>query len=145
MFEGNHFKDGLQTIQENLTPETIGVGVDIENISRFENSNIVKNTSFLERVFTQKELDYCYSNQFPAQHLAARFAGKEAIIKAASGMKKEIFSYHDIQIINNKSGAPSATIQKECFNDIAINISLSHARDLAIAFVIITQPVRKEV
>ena len=58
------------------------VGVDIEEISRFENKTLENDSHFLYKIYTQNELDYCFSNAQPARHLAARFCAKEEIGRA---------------------------------------------------------------
>ena len=56
----------------------LGLGVDLVEVNRFEKVS----SRFLERVFTQGELEYARQSKTPAQVLAARFAAKEAVIKA---------------------------------------------------------------
>lgn len=126
-----------------FSKDEIGVGVDIERIDRFESSKITNSVYFLNRVFTQKELDYCFSRQTPAQHLAGRFAGKEAIFKALSIFEGKKLAYRELQIINGKNGIPSVTIQREDYNDVNIIFSLSHTKDLVVAFAIATRPTVK--
>jgi len=116
--------------------ETFGIGVDVENVSRFAKSDIVKNVSFLHRVFTEEELACCVNRKLQAQQLATRFAGKEAIFKALSSICLTKLGYHDIQIISNERSVPSITIQKDGFAGIYIYLSFSHTHDLAIAFAI---------
>jgi holo-[acyl-carrier protein] synthase len=114
-----------------------GIGVDIESISRFKKADAA--SSFLNRIFTKAELDYCFSCAAPAQHLAARFAGKEAVVKALSGLNRSGAGYKDIEITNEDNGMPSARILKPGFDDLEIKLSLSHGRQEAIAFALITR------
>jgi len=111
------------------------VGTDIELVKRFKNS---KHTGkeFFNKIFTSKEISYCNTKAYPEQHFAARFAAKEAVIKAVS--KLEPVFYSDIEIINDKEGRPSVTLLKSTTNLKKENfsISISHTRDLAIAFVL---------
>ena len=117
-----------------FTGENIGIGVDIENISRFQEFDFEKDSSFLNKTFTRKELDYCFSSRIPAQHLAARFAGKEAILKALSSLGRASLGYNDIEIENDDTGVPCVAVKKGGFGDLHIRLSLSHARDVAVAF-----------
>ena len=55
------------------------VGVDIEDIGRFRKLDQKSSGVFLKKVYTKNELDYCFQKSVPAQHLAVRFAGKEAV------------------------------------------------------------------
>jgi holo-[acyl-carrier protein] synthase len=114
-----------------------GVGVDIESISRFKKADA--GNSFLNKIFTGAELDYCLSCAAPAQHLAARFAGKEAIVKALSALNRKGAGYKDIEITNEDNGMPSASVLKPGFDDLEIKLSLSHGRQEAIAFAVVTE------
>ena len=116
----------------------MGIGVDVEDISRFQELDIENDSRFLNKIFTKKELDHCFSLAIPAQHLAARFAGKEAIIKASSSLGKVKPGYRDIEIENDSRGVPGAIIWKEGFDDVCIRLSLSHSHDVAVAFAIMT-------
>jgi holo-[acyl-carrier protein] synthase len=117
--------------------DNIGIGVDIESISRFHGLTIEKDATFLNKIFTKKELDYCFSSGNPSQHLAARYAGKEAIIKALSLLDRAKPGYKDIEIVNDDRGIPHAGIQKKGFTDFEILLSLSHSHESAVAFTII--------
>jgi len=70
--------------------ENIGIGVDIEDVNRF--TKLGGNKAFLKKVFTQNELDYCFSKKVAAPHLAVRYAGKEAVVKALYNMGGHIAS-----------------------------------------------------
>lgn len=120
----------------------VGIGIDIVKIDRFSNINLEKDKKFLERLFTQKEIEYCFSRSNPSQHLATRFAGKEAVIKALDLNKKELLiEYKDIEILLNKYKKPFVNIKQEKFDskNIQIHISLSHSEDDGIAFAITTR------
>ena len=96
-------------------------------------------TAFLKRNFTPTELDYCLSKEAPAPHLAARFAGKEAVIKALSSLNITKIWYSDIEILNNNYGVPYVKINTDKAEKLLIKISLSHSPDLVLAFCIIIQ------
>jgi len=123
-----------------FSKDEIGIGVDIEKINRFESTKITNTVSFLNRVFTQKELDYCFSGQTSAQRLAGRFACKEAIFKAVSIFGEKKLAYREIHIINGRNGIPNANIQREDYRDVNIIFSLSNTKELVIAFAIATRP-----
>ncbi|MEK6943367.1 MAG: holo-ACP synthase [Nanoarchaeota archaeon] len=113
----------------------IGIGTDIEDIKRFKKLSRIKDKIFLKKIYTGKELDYCYSKKSPGQHLAARFAGKESIVKALSSISiKSKVSYNDIEITSTDD-APKASLNK--FKNVKIKISLSHCKDKALAFAIV--------
>jgi len=112
------------------------IGVDIETNSRFKDLNRRKSKNLLTRVFTEKEMNYCFSKQHPPQHLAARFAGKEAVIKAlrSAGVKDSFLKTNNIEIINNTKGVPIVSICNDKLKKTKILVSLSHCEDKAIAF-----------
>lgn len=113
------------------------VGVDIESITRFNNPNL-KSNRFLNLCFTPAEQQYCLSKSNPAQHFAARFAGKEAVIKALSGMTLYL-ERNKIEILNQENGRPYLTFHtdNERILQLKSDISLSHSDTSAIAFVIL--------
>lgn len=112
----------------------IGIGTDIESISRFKRYTIGDSDKILKTIFTDGELEYCFSKDYPAPHLAARFVGKEAVIKALHGIDVKDVFYKDIEILNSSSGVPYVLLNN--INDnIVFKISLSHSKENAIAFV----------
>lgn len=111
----------------------IQVGVDIEDISRFENKTREKDAHFLNRIFTKNELDYCFSNSLPAKHLAARFCAKEAVIKALGQILSKNLTYSQIEILKKENGAPYVNLIG-CEENLEISVSISHDRQKAIAF-----------
>lgn len=110
----------------------IGIGVDVELISRFKKLDVKKNNKFLCHIFTKNEISYCFSKKIFTQHLAARFAGKEAIIKAIYALKKTPPALNKINIINDSTGIP--TVHLKGYN---IKISLAHTKNTAIAFAMV--------
>lgn len=111
------------------------IGVDIEDIDRFAKLDRKKDKSFFDRVYTEKEMEYCYSKSNPYQHLAVRFAGKEAVIKVISDFDEKI-NLNEIEILNNANGIPIVTMNNKKFSNIRVIISLSHCKDKAIAFAV---------
>jgi phosphopantetheine--protein transferase-like protein len=110
------------------------VGVDCENISRFRRTNYNKKSDFYKKIFTPKEIKYCKSKRDPYPHFTVRFAAKEAVIKALSGFGK-VF-YKDIEIKNKKSGKPYVALKKKSGRVRSIQLSLTHSKDQAVAFVV---------
>ena len=116
--------------------ENLGVGTDIESIGRFRKLDYSENNSLLNKVFTQNELAYCFSKEKAAPHLAARYAGKEAVVKALASIGKANLSYKEIEISNDKTGVPRVRINGTDFHNLRVYLSLSHCKDKAIAFAI---------
>lgn len=117
-------------------------GVDIVDISRFD-SDQLKKQSFLNLCFTYDEQRYCLSKPNPAQHFAVRFAAKEAVIKALSGM--DLFlEPNKIEVLNKENGRPYLIFytDNEKILSFKSDISLSHSETSAIAFVILYRDIK---
>ena len=112
------------------------IGTDIEEIQRFSNKSVEKDKKFLDKIYTANELKYSFSKGTPAQHLAARFCAKEAIVKALYPAGIKNIYYKDIEILNNKDGTPYAIIEK--YPNIKIKLSLSHCKSVAAASAIVS-------
>ena len=113
-----------------------GIGNDIIEISRVRQSIERHGMHFLNRLFTQREQDYCNKYQDPVPHFAGRFAAKEAIVKAfGTGFGAQI-QWHDIEVINDAAGKPivylSDRIQQQ-FHHPRVLISISHSSQHATA------------
>jgi len=115
-----------------MVKEICGVGIDCENVSRFKKLN----NFFFNKNFTQKEREYCASKPDSFRHFAARFACKEAIIKAAYSAGEKLF-FNDIEILNDKNGIPKAKVKKQQFSKFDVKISISHSEDMAIALAVL--------
>lgn len=115
------------------------IGVDCEKISRFKRLPYDKTEHFYKRVFTPREIEYCISCREPYHRFAARFAAKEAVIKALNGILRPY--YKDIEVRKEKSGEPKIHIDKKIFRAVkalSVSLSIAHSRTHAIAFVIVT-------
>ena len=115
----------------------ITCGTDIIEINRIKKSIEELGEKFLNRIYTQKEIEYCESKKGQKyQHYAARFAAKEAIFKAISKELNDKYEigWKDMEILNDKQGRPQVKIrgvQKE-----NIDISISHCKEYAVAMVV---------
>ena len=105
---------------------------------------LARTPRFVERVFTASERAYCDSKgAAAAQHYAARFAAKEAALKALRTGWRGSIAWHDIEISNDEKGAPLIEIAggaKKVLDSLGANsvhISLSHTTEHAIATVIL--------
>ena len=120
----------------------VGTGIDIVEIGRIKHSIIKYSDRFKNKVFTQKEIDYCHSQADPAKHFAARFSVKEAVLKCfGTGITGGI-SWKDVEVENKKSGQPTLNLYgkgKELFNQLKIkhiHISITHDKSYAVAHAI---------
>lgn len=115
--------------------EIIGTGIDIVEVKRLKQSIKKWGKLFLNRVFTEKEIAYAKSKRFAYEHLAGRFAAKEAVIKATGGGE---FAFKDIEVTNNQTGKPFICLAKNK-KKYKISVSISHIKDYAVASAIITK------
>ena len=120
-----------------------GTGIDIIEINRIKNSIQKYSNRYEQKVFTQKEVDYCHSQADPAKHFAARFSVKEAVLKCfGTGMTGGIL-WKDIEVDKQKSGQPILNLYgkgNELFSRLKlkrIHISITHDKNYAIANVVI--------
>lgn len=120
----------------------IGVGIDLIEVSRIKKS-VANNETFLSKVYTDREIAKCRTSSSEYQCLAARFAAKEAFMKAVgTGWAKGI-RWSEIQTLNQESGRPYITLSGKAEEIAAelgvekINLSLSHIADIASAIVIL--------
>ena len=110
------------------------IGVDIEDIERFKN----KSQRFLDRIYTKNEQEYCFSKSYPESHFAVRFCAKEAVIKALNSMGINHPQLNQIEIFHDENKCPKIKLpgNKE-YDNLKVEVSLSHDKTKAIAFVII--------
>ena len=115
----------------------ISCGTDIIEVERIKRAIEKQGTNFLNEIYTLKEIEYCESkNVTKYEHYAARFAGKEAMFKAASKFLKDKYAlkWQDMEILNDSNGRPYVTLTEGIIKEnIEIDISLSHIKDYAIA------------
>ena len=118
-----------------------GLGVDIVKINRISRIADRWQDKFLNKVFTTSEINYCSQKKDKNQHLAARFAAKEAVVKMlGTGFKK--IGFKEIEVINDDHGKPEVILYDRTQKIASekgietIHISLSHEKEYAIAEVI---------
>ncbi len=107
----------------------MGVGIDIIKIAKIKESIEKWGDGFIDRVFNPEELENISKGKMYYQRLGARFAAKEAIIKAIS--KEQPLALKDILILNRKNGAPYCELKKDI--GLEIFISITHIEDYAVA------------
>jgi holo-[acyl-carrier protein] synthase len=107
-----------------------GIGVDIIDIPRIRAVAERWGDRFLQRVFTGSELRHCFAKLDPHQHLAARFAAKEAVSKALAIGWRGDFRWKDIEVVNDSSGRPHVHLHgrlEHHLESTVVHISLSHS------------------
>ena len=112
--------------------------MDIIEIHRIKQAILTWEDSFVKRIYTDAELEDCHN---AASSLAARFAAKEAVMKALGTGTKGL-SWRDIEILSNSNGAPLIQLHGRVQNkarEIGVtgfSVSISHSKQYAVAFVI---------
>ncbi|MFH1269971.1 MAG: holo-ACP synthase [Candidatus Omnitrophota bacterium] len=114
----------------------IGTGVDITEVKRLRQAVEKWGNSFLNRVFTSGELENAKTRGSLYQHLAGRFAAKEAVFKALGDVS---LNWKDVEILNDKEGKPSCVILNGRGKKMEVHISISHVKNYAVANAIITE------
>jgi holo-[acyl-carrier protein] synthase len=117
----------------------IGTGVDITEVSRLRQAVEKWGDAFLDRVFTKDELENARRRGSLYQHLAGRFAAKEAIFKA---MGDPQLSWKDVQILNDAQGKPDCMLLNGRGKGVNVLLSISHVKNYAVANAIITKKER---
>lgn len=116
-------------------------GTDIIEIERIKEDIENIGDKFLNRIFTEKEIEYCESKKGQKyQHYAGRFAAKEALFKAISNQLEDKYSvsWKDFEVINDKQGRPIVKLLNISIDNIeSIDISISHCRLYASANVVV--------
>jgi holo-[acyl-carrier protein] synthase len=117
--------------------------VDVVKVERLAQSLARFGERMERRLFTEGELAYCRSFSDPLPHLAARFAAKEALLKALGTGLREGISWQDVEVVNNPLGKPELRLTGKA-RELAERcgarrsfLSLSHDGDVAIAMVVL--------
>jgi holo-[acyl-carrier protein] synthase len=120
-----------------------GIGTDIVAVERFQRFMDAGNSAIIERLFTTVERTSCGSRKDAASCMAARFAAKEAFLKALGTGLRDGISWQDIEISNNALGKPEMVLSGKADEQfhanelINIQLSLSHDGGYAIAMVVL--------
>lgn len=119
-----------------------GAGTDIIEVQRVENK-LLRTGGLKTRLFTDREIAYCESKHRPALHFAARFAAKEAFLKAMGTGWSGGHKFSEIEVVNNALGKPELFVHGkvrefcEAHGITAMEVSLTHIKDVASAVVVL--------
>ncbi len=122
-----------------------GIGIDVVSVERLKRAVERWGPHFLGRVFSDQEIEYCHRKRNPYPRLAARFAAKEATIKALASLRDTgqmpstyIRALRHFEVVNKPDGRP---VLKPLLSflpeDLTIHLSLSHERETAVAAVVL--------
>ena len=117
----------------------LGIGVDLTQMPRMQRVVARWDERFLQRVFTERELAYCRRRRDPIPHLAARFAAKEATLKAlGTGLSLGV-NWRELEVRRERGQAPTMVLSGRC-REIALAkggrrvlLSLTHDGEYAMA------------
>jgi holo-[acyl-carrier protein] synthase len=119
----------------------LGIGIDIIEIDRIKKSVDRFGDLFINKIFTETEKEYCLNKKNKYQHLAARFAAKEAIFKAISSATGFSFGWKDLEIYNEKNGMPRVQLLGKLADFLGegkdLKITMSHSVNYVTCFAIL--------
>lgn len=113
-----------------------GLGVDLIEVGRIRKACDRWGERFLRRVFTAGERAYCMRKAHPEQSLAARFAAKEAVLKAIGTGLSGGIRWTDVEVVNERGGKPGVRLGERITRIIGarkVLLTISHTKELAIA------------
>ena len=119
-----------------------GIGTDLIEVARVA-EKMEKKAGFKELVFSADEIIYCEARTFKYEHYAARFAAKEAFLKAIGTGWRNGTTFKEIEIYNDEEGKPEMRFHGITATTVAglklgkIFVSLSHLKTMACAMVVI--------
>lgn len=123
-------------------PAIAGIGTDLVEVARLEKS-LARTKEFASRVFTAAERRYCEARARPGEAYAARFAAKEAFLKAVGRGILDGIPLAQIEVVNEPSGEPRLVLGPAAAKAMRergareASVSLSHAGGNAVAFVVV--------
>ncbi len=121
------------------TMKVVAHGIDMVDCKRLKESIDRHGQRFLKRVFTEAELSYCIGKKREIEHLAGRFAAKEAVLKVLGTGWRDGINWTDVEVRNEPSGQPKVRLEGRCreiadqLGIVEVFISISHIETHAIA------------
>jgi len=115
------------------------VGIDLVEVARIARAVDRWGDRFLTRIYTPEEISYCLKKSNPYPSLAARFAAKEAFVKALSGAGGGRVAFQDVEVVRGETGPPSlrVAVRAGWLEGRSLSVSLTHTREHAAACVLI--------
>lgn len=121
----------------------LGTGIDLCEVERIRAKVQAPVDEFVSAVFLPGEIAYCQAKRHPAEHFAARFAAKEAVVKALADAQGSGTYWQDIEIRNEQDGRPVVRLHGRAHEmaDLLkvrrIFLSMTHTREMAAATVVL--------
>ena len=119
-----------------------GVGMDLIEVARID-KQVSAGRRFVDRIFTEREISYCQGKKNSAQNYAARFAAKEAFLKAVGIGWQKGLAFKDVEVVNDSLGKPELVLHGKAQELVEkhhitnIQVSLTHLKEMAGAVVIL--------
>ena len=121
----------------------LGTGIDLCKVARMRDKIDANDVGFLTSIFLPSEITYCEAKHDPATHFAARFAAKEAVVKALADAQGQGSFWLDIEIRNEEDGRPVVRLHgraHEMADRLGVRrvfLSMTHTREMAAANVVL--------
>lgn len=121
----------------------VGVGTDIVEVGRLERGYERHRRRLLERLFTPREIAYCEGQAHPFESYAARFAAKEAFLKALGSCTRDGIAWPHMEVVRDGRGPPALALTGQALDAIRargvanVFLSLSHTREYGVAVVVL--------
>ncbi len=118
------------------------IGLDLAEIDRIQRVIDRYGERFIRRVFTPVEIAYCSRRVTAAASYAARFAAKEAVLKAAGTGLSMGMRWRDVEVVNDERGKPSIRLYGEAARHLAgkqVHVSITHAGNFAMVMVVVEE------
>jgi holo-[acyl-carrier protein] synthase len=119
-----------------------GIGIDIIEVARIRKAYAKLGKKFLDGIFTEREQSFSLKHADPSERLAARWAAKEAFLKALGTGYSRGISWTDVEIIDNERSRPSINVTgkpAKILGQMKVHLSISHLKDMASAVVVIEE------
>jgi holo-[acyl-carrier protein] synthase len=118
-----------------------GIGIDIIEVARIRKAYKKFGKRFLDGIYTEREQEFSLKHNDPGERLAARWAAKEAFLKAlGTGFIPGVIRWRDVEIIDNERSRPTVKVYGKpavLLGDRKVHLSISHLEDMASAVVVI--------
>ena len=120
----------------------VSQGIDITSVRRMQEAIERRGSAFIKRIFTPEEQAYCETKRMKYEHYAARFAAKEAAMKAFEIRRENRYRFREIEVRRAPTGKPFihlSEISRKRFGvpkKCQIELSMAHEREFAVATVL---------
>lgn len=117
----------------------VGIGTDIVSVERIRAAIERHGERFLQKIFTPAEVEYCGARRRKFEHLAGRFAAKEAVLKALGTGASGGATLKDVEVTSDAAGRPAATLHGDTLRlareqgITGLHVSISHVEEFATA------------